>query len=105
MLQVLAPDDSVSIPEFKMLLMPNPASGNVNVVYSTGATNDSITGGEMLTLSLSDMSGQEIEQQTLTTLSGLVTIDASVLAPGVYYVTLRRDHVPLITDKLVVLAH
>jgi hypothetical protein len=105
MLRIPAPDDSVPAPEFKMLLMPNPASGNVNVVYSTGATNDSITGGELLTLSLSDMSGQQIEQQPLATISGLVTIDASILAPGVYYVTLRKDHVPLITDKLVVLAH
>jgi hypothetical protein len=61
--------------------------------------------GEALTLSLTDVSGQEIEVQHLVTMSGLVTINVSPLASGMYFVTLRKDHIPLITDKLVVLSH
>jgi hypothetical protein len=99
------PNEAVAVEGIQMRLMPNPASDKVTVVYSTGTTNDSITNGEMLTLSLVDIGGQEIETLPLATISGLVTIDVSSLASGLYFVTLRRNHIPLATSKLMVMSH
>jgi hypothetical protein len=90
------------MPKYKMLLMPNPASDMVNVVYSTGPTNDLLAKGESLTLSLTDASGKEIEVQTLSKVSGSVTVDVSALRSGMYFVSLRKNHIPITTDKLMV---
>jgi hypothetical protein len=88
--------------KYKMLLMPNPASDMVCVVYSTGPTNDLLAKGESLTLSLTDASGKGIEVQTLSKVSGSVTVDVSALRSGMYFVSLRKNHVPITTDKLMV---
>jgi PKD repeat protein len=88
----------------KVLLMPNPASDLVRVVYSTGPTNDPLPAGETLTLTLTNISGQLIEQQALYTVSGMVTINVSAMKPGTYFVTLSKNNRPINTDKLEVLS-
>jgi hypothetical protein len=88
----------------KMLLMPNPASDIVKVVYSTGPTNGPLPAGETLTLSLTSVTGQLIEQQALGTVSGMVTVNVSAMKAGTYFVTLSRNHSTVATDKLEVLS-
>ncbi len=89
----------------KILLMPNPASDLVKVVYSTGPTNDPLPVGETLTLSITNVSGQLIEQQALSNISGMVTINVSAMKAGAYFVTLSKNHSPVTTDKLEVLSN
>jgi hypothetical protein len=81
-----------------MLLMPNPAIDLTTVVYNAG------DGEGALSLALIDMQGKEIEEQALPAIAGTATINVSGLAAGVYYLSLRRDHKALVTDKLVVLS-
>jgi hypothetical protein len=93
------PDSAVAATEeIKMLLMPNPATELVNLLYNAGSEHG------ILSLALVDMEGKEIEEQILPTTAGTATINVSGLAAGIYYVTLRRDHRALLTDKLVVMS-
>ncbi len=92
------------IQDVQMKLMPNPASNSVTIVYSTDASNDPVPVGEVLTLTLGDVTGKLITEMELEALSGMVTIDISSLASGTYYVTMRKNGRPIITDKLITIS-
>jgi hypothetical protein len=101
----LGTKDSSGVQIAKMLLLPNPASDMVNVVYSTGPGSGPLPAGERLDLVITDVSGQEAGLQTLSNISGMVTLDVSGLRPGMYTVSLMKNQNPVATDKLEVTAH
>jgi hypothetical protein len=90
--------------DFRLLLMPNPATDKVDVIYSTGPTNDPLPKGETLELDITDEQGQDISTQVLASISGEVVLDVSTFVPGTYFISLRKNHAIVATDKLVVMS-
>ena len=74
-------DDALGIQEVGILIYPNPTGGVINISYQSDFDLVSIT----------DLSGKEVQYELSNGTSGVLTIDLETLDRGVYFVNLLVD--------------
>jgi carboxypeptidase T len=80
-----------------MQINPNPASGNVSMAYRLEKP-----GQEAGALKIFDLSGHQVYQAALESKSGVVKMDVSSWAPGMYFYAISADNAIMSSGKFIV---
>lgn len=76
------------------MVYPNPSSGVANVSYSSDAVTTEVV--------VSDVTGKEIERTIVADQAGMVSLNTSEWASGLYVISLVSDGITVAREKLVV---
>jgi hypothetical protein len=88
--------DKVLVEQFNLLLYPNPATEEVNILYNAG--------GEVgkLVIELSDVTGRIVGNYSIDPKNNIIKIKTQNYKKGIYYVILTVDGKRMKVEKLVI---
>jgi Secretion system C-terminal sorting domain len=75
-------------------IYPNPAHDVVSIVYDSSSN--------ALEIAIYDLTGKQLELQTMQDKKGIATFDTSKYANGIYVVVLKEDGVTVQQQKLII---